>query len=124
MLDARARYTLRLTVGGVLHLVEVEARVSDHRHGVVIIRCDDALEAWRGAVDAGIDDAQDALYRRNQWPLQVELLSFTGGESTSVQAARMATCVAIVRAANDSKSWPKVICAEDRLQIVWGPDRA
>lgn len=123
MIPNQAHYKLRLQVDGSLRAVDVEARVSEHRHGVVLIRCADQIGRWQTAVDAGIEDAKWTLHRRNLLPLEIEVLAFRGTDETSDKAARLATCVAIVRAAEDSQSWPKVICEDDDLRIVWGPGR-
>ncbi|MGK0361219.1 MAG: hypothetical protein ACI9U2_003537 [Bradymonadia bacterium] len=123
MFDSRAQYTLRVKDKWTVIYARVEATVSDHLHGVEIVSCADAIGRWEAAVSAGIEDAKWELHRRDLLPLEIEVSSFEGTDETTEAAARLATCVAIVRAAEASKSWPKVICEGGELQIVWGPDR-
>lgn len=119
----RTLYTLRIKTGWSTAFAQVEADVSGHGHGVVLIRCADDIGAWAQAVYAGIEDAHFELYRRQLLPIRLEVLSFRATDETTEEAARLAACVAVIRAATGSKSWPKVIYEGDALRIVWGPSR-
>lgn len=118
-----SQYTLRIKAQWTVVYAQVEVGVHNHGHGVETVRCPDAIGPWMPAVRAGIEDAKDELHRRQRLPLEIKILAFEGTEATTERAVRLATCVAIVRAEMESKSWPKVISEGGELKIAWGPTR-